>query len=172
MRFSPLLSILVAIGSVIATAVNSDITPAVYNGDGEEPVVLTSQSGCGSVGPLGPGHYKWYIVASCNPDLKLPSLTTARARQLMRADVSQEKQSILDLWKSTWVNFRYRGYDSNDPDDTFQVAFKKNTNTLPFVCPSVGQIRCEANFNENSDGPNYSLRVDNFRVRRMSWKVA
>ena len=45
-----------------------------------------------------------------------------------------------------------------DPNDTFQVAFKRNTNTLPFVCPSVGQIRCEANFNDNYDGPNYSLR--------------
>ncbi|KAI0668026.1 hypothetical protein C8Q78DRAFT_1099004, partial [Trametes maxima] len=33
-----------------------------------------------------------------------------------------------------------------------------NTNTVTFVCPSGGQVRCQANFNDNDDGPGYSLR--------------
>ncbi|KAI0331610.1 hypothetical protein GY45DRAFT_1321932 [Cubamyces sp. BRFM 1775] len=47
----------------------------------------------------------------------------------------------------------------DDPNDTVNIAKVDNTNTLPFTCPQGGQIRCEANFNDNNDGPGYSLRV-------------
>jgi len=47
----------------------------------------------------------------------------------------------------------------DDPNDTTQYAKKSNTNSVTFVCPSGGQVRCQANFNDNDDGPNYSLRV-------------
>ncbi|KAJ3010911.1 hypothetical protein NUW54_g2335 [Trametes sanguinea] len=47
----------------------------------------------------------------------------------------------------------------DDPNDTINIAKGDNTNTLPFTCPSGGQVRCEANFNDNYDGPGYSLRV-------------
>ncbi|KAI0653568.1 hypothetical protein C8Q70DRAFT_937590 [Cubamyces menziesii] len=127
-------------GTALAATVNNNVTPAVYSGDGEEPIVLTSQSGCGSVGPLGPGHYKWYIVVSCNPG----SSYTCQATDASGC-VPGDAKHIGSM-------------EVDDPNDTFQVAFKRNTNTLPFVCPSVGQIRCEANFNDNYDGPNYSLR--------------
>ena len=45
-----------------------------------------------------------------------------------------------------------------DPNDTVQYAKVSNTNAVVFICPSGGQIRCQANFNDNYDGPNYSLR--------------
>lgn len=45
-----------------------------------------------------------------------------------------------------------------DPNDTVQFAKKSNTNSVTFVCPSAGQVRCQANFNDNDDGPGYSLR--------------
>lgn len=45
-----------------------------------------------------------------------------------------------------------------DPNDTVQFAKKSNTNSVTFVCPSAGQVRCQANFNDSDDGPGYSLR--------------
>ncbi|EPQ51140.1 hypothetical protein GLOTRDRAFT_133458 [Gloeophyllum trabeum ATCC 11539] len=47
----------------------------------------------------------------------------------------------------------------DDPNDTIQYAKGYNTNSLEFTCPSAGTVRCEANFNDNDDEPNYSLRV-------------
>lgn len=52
------------IGSVGAMPGPTEVS-VVHSGDGS--VSLTKQSGCGSTGPLGTGHFKWYIVASCNP---------------------------------------------------------------------------------------------------------
>lgn len=48
--------------------------------------------------------------------------------------------------------------EPQNPDDTQQIAKKSNTNSVPFICPAGGQVRCQANFNDNDDGPNYSLR--------------
>ena len=49
-------------------------------------------------------------------------------------------------------------YYNQDPNDTVQYAVGMYTSSVPFICPASGQVRCEANFNDNNDGPNYSLR--------------
>ncbi|KAI0676164.1 hypothetical protein C8Q78DRAFT_1075091 [Trametes maxima] len=47
-----------------------------------------------------------------------------------------------------------------DSSGTFQLAKSMDhVIRLPFVCPSFAKIRCEVNFVDNDDGPNYSLRV-------------
>ncbi|KAI0750205.1 hypothetical protein C8Q80DRAFT_677404 [Daedaleopsis nitida] len=65
------------------------------------------------------------------------------------------------------------------------VASAKNANSVAFTaCPSIGRPRCQVNFNENSDGLNYSLRVSKHREdvpirdrgaihigRNMNWKT-
>ncbi|CDO74749.1 hypothetical protein BN946_scf184411.g6 [Trametes cinnabarina] len=127
MRFSAILALVASLGLVSATP--SPLTPlsGVHAGDGT--VALKSQSGCGSSGPLGTGHFKWWIVAT-------------DASGCVPGDSKHIGSMEVD-----------------DPNDTFNVARASGTNTLPFTCPSVGQVRCEANFNDNNDGPGYSLRV-------------
>ncbi|KAI0761536.1 hypothetical protein BD413DRAFT_243752 [Trametes elegans] len=47
---------------------------------------------------------------------------------------------------------------AQNPDNTVQIANKHNTNTLSFMCPPEGKVRCQANLNNDDDGPSYSLR--------------
>ncbi|KAI0653567.1 hypothetical protein C8Q70DRAFT_892290, partial [Cubamyces menziesii] len=139
MHFSTILALIASIGVVTATPTPNNTTIIAFGGENGE-VALSTESGCGSIGPLGPGHYIWWIVVGCTPGAQM----TCQATDVTGCLPGQAKH--------------IGSMEVDDPNDTFQVAFKKNTNTLPFVCPSNGQIRCEANFNENSDGPNYSLR--------------
>ena len=39
--------------------------------EGWDSVALSTESGCGSVGPLGSGHYVWYIVVGCSPGAEM-----------------------------------------------------------------------------------------------------
>ncbi|KAI0362234.1 hypothetical protein OH77DRAFT_32549 [Trametes cingulata] len=142
MRFSTILAFLASVGLVAASPY---ATPQSGNAlvarAAEGNVTLSKRSGCGSVGPLGTGHFKWWIVVSCTPGAEMTCQATD-ASGCVPGDASHIGSMEVD-----------------DPNDTFNVARGTNTNTLPFTCPSGGQIRCEANFNDNDDSPNYSLRV-------------
>jgi len=98
-------------------------------------------SGCGSTGPLGDGHFVWYITVSCTPSAQMTCQVT---------DATGCIPGNPDHIGSVEVD---------DTNDTVQYAKASNTNTLPFTCPAGGQIRCQANFNDSNDGPGYSLRV-------------
>ncbi|KAI0640702.1 hypothetical protein C8Q79DRAFT_1014924 [Trametes meyenii] len=139
MRFSALLTFIACVAVVSATPSPAPGTVLVAR-SGDGGAQIAKRSGCGSTGPLGTGHFKWFIVTSCRPGAHMTCQAT---------DASGCVPGKVNKIGSMEVD---------DPDDTFQVAKKDNTNTLPFVCPSGGQIRCEANFNDNNDGPNYSLR--------------
>ncbi|KAI0750191.1 hypothetical protein C8Q80DRAFT_1166538 [Daedaleopsis nitida] len=140
--FSPSLAV-----ATPAPAADSAAIPALmaYGGSAEahaEPTaVLSTQSGCGSTGPLGPGHYIWWIVVGCNAGQRYTCQATD-ATGCIPGDRSHIGSIEVD-----------------DPNDTFQVASARDANSVDFTCPSIGQVRCEVNFNENSHGPNYSLRV-------------
>lgn len=71
MRFSTVIALAASIGLVAAnpTPETSKAVTAFAGPSGE--VSLTTQSGCGSVGPLGSGHYIWWIVVGCNPGAQL-----------------------------------------------------------------------------------------------------
>ncbi|KAI0326284.1 hypothetical protein GY45DRAFT_1259313 [Cubamyces sp. BRFM 1775] len=139
MRFSTILLVIASIGVVAATPTPTNTTVTAFGGENGE-VALSTESGCGSIGPLGTGHYKWWIVVGCNP---------GGAYTCQATDASGCVPGVSKHIGSMEVD---------DPNDTFQVAFKKNTNAVTFTCPSGGQVRCEANFNDNDDGPGYSLR--------------
>ncbi|KAL7280284.1 LOW QUALITY PROTEIN: hypothetical protein ACG7TL_005197 [Trametes sanguinea] len=134
----PILGLAASIG--LALAVPSSIeVPNVHGGN--EDIVLTSQSGCGSSGPLGSGHYVWYIVVGCTPG-------------------DNYTCEVTDSTGCLPGNPDHIGsVEVDDPNDTFQIASRSNTNQVPFVCPSIGQVRCQANFNDSDDGPGYSLRA-------------
>lgn len=71
MQFTALFAYVLAaasIGSVVATPTASEPVP-FYSGD--DSVSLAKRSGCGSSGPLGDGHYVWYIVVGCTPGADL-----------------------------------------------------------------------------------------------------
>ncbi|KAJ8453497.1 hypothetical protein ONZ51_g13564 [Trametes cubensis] len=140
MRFSTIIALAASIGLVAAnpTPETNKAVTAFAGPSGE--VSLSTESGCGSVGPLGSGHYIWWIVVGCNPGAQLNCQAT-------------------DATGCLPGNAKHIGsMEVDDPNDTYQIASKRNTNTVQFVCPSGGQIRCQANFNDNNDGPNYSLR--------------
>ncbi|KAL7280282.1 hypothetical protein ACG7TL_005195 [Trametes sanguinea] len=162
MRFSTIVALVATAGLVAATpspAAGSSLVARA--GDGS--VELAKRSGCGSTGPLGTGHFKWWIVVSCTPGAEMTCQATDASGCVpgdtkhigsMEVDVSiamvAEQASLAD----TNMFFAI----SQDPNDTVNIAKASNTNTLPFTCPSGGQVRCEANFNDNDDGPGYSLR--------------
>ncbi|CDO69694.1 hypothetical protein BN946_scf184851.g82 [Trametes cinnabarina] len=139
MRFSTLLAFAASVG--LALAVPSTIEVPALHGGLNEDTTLTTQSGCGSSGPLGSGHYVWYIVVGCTPGDNYTCEAT-------------------DSTGCLPGNAKHIGsMEVDDPNDTFTIASKKNTNQVPFVCPAGGQVRCQANFNDSDDGPGYSLRV-------------
>ncbi|KAI0331609.1 hypothetical protein GY45DRAFT_1360683 [Cubamyces sp. BRFM 1775] len=141
MRFSTILALAASIGLVAAnpTPETSKAVTAFAGPHGDAS--LSTESGCGSVGPLGSGHYVWYIVVGCTPGAELSCQAT-------------------DSTGCLPGNAKHIGsMEVDDPNDTYQIASGKNTNTVQFVCPSGGQIRCQANFNDSDDGPGYSLRV-------------
>ncbi|KAI0375011.1 hypothetical protein BV20DRAFT_407645 [Pilatotrama ljubarskyi] len=142
MRFSTILALATSVGLVAASpspALYDEHALVAYADDGN--ITLSKLSGCGSVGPLGTGHFKWWIVVSCSPGAQMTCQAT---------DASGCVPGVVGPIGSMEVD---------DPNDTFNVAKGTHTNTLPFICPSGGQIRCEANFNDSDDGPSYSLRV-------------
>lgn len=69
MHVSAILSLAAAIGFVVATPSPAVIVPDVHGGNGE--VVLHTESGCGSSGPLGNGHFIWFIVVGCSPGAEM-----------------------------------------------------------------------------------------------------
>ncbi|KAI0648584.1 hypothetical protein C8Q79DRAFT_582562 [Trametes meyenii] len=140
MRFSTLVAFATAIVLVSATPSPAPAHVLVTrSGDGS--VELAKRSGCGSTGPLGTGHFEWFIDADCTPGAPMTCQAT--------------DASGCEPGKTNKIG----SMEVDDPNDTFQIAKKSKTNTLPFVCPAGGQVRCQANFNDRNDGPNYSLRV-------------
>ena len=66
MQFTTLLAFaLASVGLSYATAIaaDSEYIPVAYAADAS----IAKRAGCGSSGPLGDGHYEWYIVVSCTP---------------------------------------------------------------------------------------------------------
>ena len=59
MRFSAIVALIASAGLVAATPGSL----VARSGDGS--VELAKRSGCGSTGPLGTGHYIWWITAPC-----------------------------------------------------------------------------------------------------------
>ncbi|KAI9067898.1 hypothetical protein FKP32DRAFT_1562694 [Trametes sanguinea] len=139
MRFSTIVALVASAGLVAATP-SPAASSALIARAGDGSVELAKRSGCGSTGPLGTGHFKWWIVVSCSPGAELTCQATD-ASGCVPGDASHIGSMEVD-----------------DPNDTINIARGDNTNTLPFTCPSGGQVRCEANFNDNDDGPGYSLR--------------
>ncbi|KAI0672677.1 hypothetical protein C8Q78DRAFT_672889 [Trametes maxima] len=140
MRFSTIVALVTSAALVSATPYpESDGTLIARAADGN--VGLAKRSGCGSTGPLGDGHYIWWIDVSCKPgDQKTCQVTDKTG--CLPGDTSKIGSVEVD-----------------DINDTNQIAKKSGTNTVPFTCPAGGKIRCQANFNDNDDGPSYSLRV-------------
>ncbi|KAH9851986.1 hypothetical protein C2E23DRAFT_828538 [Lenzites betulinus] len=140
MRFSAILALVTSLALVSATpSPAADSSLVARSGDGS--IELAKRSGCGSTGPLGDGHFIWWITASCTPGTQKTCQVTDKTGCLP-GDTSKIGSVEVD-----------------NPDDTTQIAKKSGTNTLPFTCPPGGQVRCQANFNDNDDGPSYSLRV-------------
>ncbi|KAI0746451.1 hypothetical protein C8Q80DRAFT_1271349 [Daedaleopsis nitida] len=140
MRFSTILALVASVAVASATpAPTSETELVARSGDGN--VSLTRRSGCGSTGPLGYGHYKWYIVRSCTPG----SIAYCQV-----TDASGCVAGVRDKIGSMEVD---------DPDDTRIYAKGYENNLVKFTCPSDGQVRCQVNFNDRDDGPSYSLRV-------------
>ncbi|TFK50636.1 hypothetical protein OE88DRAFT_1661173 [Heliocybe sulcata] len=102
---------------------------------------VEARAGCGSSGPFGTGHFEWYITASC---------TSGQQYDCQAMDASGCEPGLTGKIGSLEVD---------DPNDTTQYAKGSHTNSLAFTCPSSGQVRCQANFEDNNDGPNYSLRI-------------
>eukprot|EP00753_Platysulcus_tardus_P019954 PLAT7657.1.p2 GENE.PLAT7657.1~~PLAT7657.1.p2 ORF type:complete len:152 (+),score=6.24 PLAT7657.1:46-456(+) len=133
MQFT-ILATLAAAAAVAVNAVPTADTPLAAR-------AIEARSGCGSTGPLGDGHYIWWITVGCNSGGQYKC-------QAMGADGCLPGQTK-----------HIGSMEVDDPNDTTQYAKQSNTNSVTFTCPSGGQIRCQANFNDNNDGPNYSLRV-------------
>ncbi|KAI0676168.1 hypothetical protein C8Q78DRAFT_373179 [Trametes maxima] len=140
MRFSTLLTLAASLAAVSATPAPAPSSALVArSGDGFTEIA--KRSGCGSSGPLGTGHFVWFIDVSCTPGAQ-KSCQATDATGCLPGNPNKIGSMEVD-----------------DPNDTFQIAKKSNTNTVTFICPSGGQVRCQANFNDNDDGPGYSLRV-------------
>ncbi|KAI0826160.1 hypothetical protein BC629DRAFT_1453598 [Irpex lacteus] len=128
--------------AVLSAALISGAT-ALATGQGHvaRSVDLAARAGCGSSGPLGTGHFEWFIDVGCTPGAQL------RCQAMDASGCEPGKTNKIG------------SLEVDDPNDTFQVAKQSHTNSLSFVCPSGGQVRCQANFEDNDDGPGYSLRV-------------
>ncbi|KAI0669333.1 hypothetical protein C8Q78DRAFT_946364, partial [Trametes maxima] len=140
MSFSTTL-VAVAASIVLASAMPSAaLSSTLVARSGDSSVEVAKRSGCGSTGPLGDGHFEWFIVTDCTPGAPM----TCQATDASGCEPGRTN--------------KIGSMEVDDPNDTFQVAKKSKTNTLPFVCPAGGEVRCQANFNDRNDGPNYSLR--------------
>ncbi|KAI0640682.1 hypothetical protein C8Q79DRAFT_920845 [Trametes meyenii] len=140
MRVSTILALFTSIAVTSATPFPDPDAALVARSNGTV-AEITKRSGCGSVGPLGTGHYQWYIDVPC---------TVGDSLFCEATDASGCGQPNHGKIGSMVV------YDSSG---TFQLA--KSAANMPrvaFVCPSFAKIRCEVNFVDNDDGPNYSLR--------------
>jgi hypothetical protein len=127
------------IASVVSLAmfVNANPTPVRAHA-----VDLNKRSGCGSSGPLNTGHFKIFITTEC----------TAGESFVCKA---------MDASGCVPGEAKHIGsMEVDDPNDTTQFATESHTNAVGFQCPAGGQIRCQVNFEDNDDGPQYSLRVD------------
>ncbi|KAI0830225.1 hypothetical protein BC628DRAFT_986785 [Trametes gibbosa] len=140
MQFLTILAIAASMGLVVAIPRATEPVPAAHGGNNE--AVLTTESGCGSTGPLKPGNfYIWYIIRSCTPGARMTCQATDRLGCVPGSTAHIKSMEV------------------DDPNDTFNIARGDNTNTVPFICPEGGSARCQVDFKENTDGPNYSLRV-------------
>ncbi|KAI0742562.1 hypothetical protein C8Q80DRAFT_914358 [Daedaleopsis nitida] len=141
MRFSTVLALVASVAVASATpAPISETDLVARSGDGTAS--LTRRSGCGSTGPLGDGHYKWYITHYCSPGTHLYC-------------------QVLDASGCNLAGTRQIGSMEVDSDGV-TIIQESNVNQLPFICPQSGQVQCQANFNDRNDGPNYSLRVHDY----------
>ena len=80
MRFSTIVALVASVGLVAATPSSL----VARSGDGN--VEIAKRSGCGSVGPLGTGHFKWWITTSCTPGTQMYALTSLSRFTISRAD--------------------------------------------------------------------------------------
>ncbi|KAI0347081.1 hypothetical protein BDW22DRAFT_1425158 [Trametopsis cervina] len=140
MQFPTLFALVLAALSAGSVSATPHSTEALVARSSDGSIAVNKRSGCGSTGPLGEGHFEWFIVTSCTPGDSMTCQATDAS-----GCVPGEKGKIGSM-------------EVDDPNDTTQFAKQSHTNSVPFTCPSGGQVRCQANFNDNNDGPNYSLR--------------
>ncbi|KAI0746438.1 hypothetical protein C8Q80DRAFT_1271338 [Daedaleopsis nitida] len=141
MRFSTVLALVASVAVASATPSSAPGTDFVAH-SGNESTSLTRRAACGSTGPLGTGHYKWYIITSCTPG----------ATEYCQAS---DKTGCTAGYAPGIGSMQVMSSDG-------KVTYEKGENAksvLTFTCPSNGQIRCQVNLNSKKDGPNYCLRV-------------
>ncbi|KAH9847860.1 hypothetical protein C2E23DRAFT_740809 [Lenzites betulinus] len=109
-------------------------------------LALSADSGCNSIGPFNSTSDVWFILKSCTPGSTMTCQATDQTGCLLG-----DAAHILIL-------------EVDDPNEEFTVAASTETNTLRFVCPSIGQIRCQVSLRSKKFGPDYSLRGEQFSV--------
>ncbi|KAI0630456.1 hypothetical protein C8Q77DRAFT_1231076 [Trametes polyzona] len=141
MHFSFLFAFVAAsIGAVVATPTPAEPDLTAHGGPNGE-ATLTTQAGCGAVGPLtGPASI-WWIVRTCKPGARMICQATDQTGCIPGSPVHISSLEV------------------DDPNDTFNIAFAPHTNTLPFICPAAGAARCQVHFDGANVGKNYGLRV-------------
>lgn len=80
MRFSTIVALVASVG--LAAATPSSLV--ARSGDGS--VEIAKRSGCGSTGPLGTGHFKWWITTSCTPGTQMYALNSLPRLIVSKAD--------------------------------------------------------------------------------------
>ena len=68
MQLRTFLTAIISSACVTGALVSATIVPEVQI---PQEIDLAKQSGCGSTGPLGDGHFRWYIITSCQPGATL-----------------------------------------------------------------------------------------------------
>ncbi|EPQ56154.1 hypothetical protein GLOTRDRAFT_92697 [Gloeophyllum trabeum ATCC 11539] len=140
--------------NILATLVAMVVAVKAAPSDAHHEVrSIEARSGCGSSGPLGDGHYEWWGHLPPKSLCAIPdylSLFLGQRYNCQAMDASGCEPGQVNHIGSMEVD---------DPNDTTQYAKQGGTNSVGFTCPAGGQVRCQANFNDNDDGPGYSLRV-------------
>lgn len=67
MRFSTIFALVTSAALVSATPSPAPADASLVARSGDGSISLAKRSGCGSTGPLGDGHFIWWITASCTP---------------------------------------------------------------------------------------------------------
>ncbi|KAI0630459.1 hypothetical protein C8Q77DRAFT_1075154 [Trametes polyzona] len=112
MRCSTFLAVLTSAAIVSATPSPADASLVARSGDGS--IALAKRSGCGSTGPLGDGHFIWWITASCTPGTQKTCQVTDKTGCLpgdtskigsVEVDVMLEHQSRRRRWATRAVRY-------------------------------------------------------------------
>ncbi|KAI0342255.1 hypothetical protein BDW22DRAFT_1357566 [Trametopsis cervina] len=159
-RVPALLAAVLAALSIRSVGAMPSDTEALVAHSPDGIVSLTAQSGCGSAGPLGSGGCNWYILVSCTPgDAKFVVFIFGDGCKVsdIALDRTCEATDATGCFPGDAANIATMHVYSSD--GSVQYALESQSNSVPFICPSGGRVRCQADFKGITDSPNYSLRV-------------